>query len=164
MADPAPREPLDAARLDDLIGAQLAAAAALVAILEQEWRVLAGDITELLAVSRLKVEALDRLERLHGEYREWFARSGVSGVGRDAVRRHLQRVGGDLLVGRWQQLEASLDRCREANRTNGVAIERGRRRIAQALAAVRGQAQCPALYGAQGVARTADPGRILARA
>lgn len=164
MADRDLREPLDAARLDDLIGAQLAATAGLVAILEQEWRALEGDVTELLAVSQTKVEALERLERLHRESHDVLVRAGVSGAGREAMRRHLQRAGGDLLARRWRQLEESIDRCREANRANGAAIERGRRRITEALAAVRGQARSPALYGAQGVARTTDPGRMLARA
>ena len=85
-------------------------------------------------------------------------------IGRDEVQRHLQRAGGDVLVARWQRLEQLIDRCREANRANGVAIERYRRRVEQALAVVRGQARAPGLYGANGVSQMSDVGHVLARA
>lgn len=158
------REPLDGARLEDLIGAQLAAAASLSEILEQECRVLAGDVSALSAVSVAKVDVLTHLERLHLEYRELFESAETSGPGRDEARRHLQRVGGDVLVARWQRLEQLIDRCREANRANGAAIERNRRRVEQALAVVRGHACAPGLYGANGVSQASAAGHVLARA
>lgn len=158
------RESLDVARLDDLIGAQLAAAASLSEILEQECRVLAGDVSALSAVSVAKVDVLAHLERLHVEYRRLFDGTGSTGTDRGEARRHLQRAGGDVLVARWQQLEQLIDRCREANRANGAAIERNRRRVEQALAVVRGQARAPGLYGANGVSQASDAGHMLARA
>ena len=154
----------ECARLDDLIGAQLTAAASLAEILEQEYRVLAGDVTALAEVSAAKVDVLTHLERLHLEYRGLFDSTGGASAGRDEAQRHLQRAGGDALVARWQRLEQLIDRCREANQANGVAIERYRRRVEQALAVVRGQARAPGLYGANGVSQLSDAGHVLARA
>ncbi|MGE3297563.1 MAG: flagella synthesis protein FlgN [Porticoccaceae bacterium] len=154
----------DRARLDDLIGAQLTATASLAEILEQECRALAGDVTALTEISAAKVGVLTRLERLHLEYRGLLDPSAEAGAGRDEARRHLERVGGDALVARWQRLEQLIDRCREANRANSVAIERSRRRVEQALAVVRGQARTPGLYGADGVSQVNDAGHMLARA
>ena len=164
MNDPDDPEYPNRARLDDLIGAQLIAAVGLAEVLDRESRVLAGDVTALSAVSLAKVEALTQFERLHLEYRGLCDSIGRPGAGRDEAERHLLRAGGDALLARWQRLEQLIDRCREANRANGVAIERNRRRIEQALAAVRGQARAPGLYGANGVSQASDAGRMLARA
>ncbi len=164
MNNPNAREYPDSARLDDLIGAQLAAAASLSEILAQECRALIGDVAALSEVSAAKVDALMHLERLHLEYRGLFDSTGKPGADRDEARRHLQRAGGDVLVARWQQLEQLLGRCREANQANGAAIERNRRRVEQALAVVRGQTRAPGLYGANGVSRESDAGHMLARA
>jgi len=154
----------ECARLDDVIDAQLTAATSLAEILEQERRVLVGDVTALAEVSAAKVGVLTHLERLHLEYRGLFDSTGGGSAGRGEAQRHLQRAGGDVLVARWQRLEQLIDRCREANRANGVAIERYRRRVEQALAAVRGQAPAPALYGANGVSQMSDAGHVLAQA
>ena len=164
MNNPGPQERPEVARLDDLIGAQLTAAACLADILEQECGALAGDIANLSKISAAKVDVLTHLERLYLEYRGLFDHPGMPRAGRDEARRHLQRMGGDVLVARWQRLEQLIERCQEANRANGAAIERNRRRVERALAVVRGQALAPGLYGANGVSQASDAGHVLARA
>lgn len=152
-----------APRLDELIGAQLTAAENLAGILEQEYRMLAGDVNALAAVSVEKVAALAHLERLHREYCAIFAGAPAVSDG-EGTRSYLQELGGDVLVARWQQLGRLVGQCREANRANGVAIERSRRHVEQALAVVRGRTRAPGLYGANGVSQAGDSGSVLARA
>jgi flagellar biosynthesis/type III secretory pathway chaperone len=153
-----------APRLDDLIGAQLTAAENLAGILEQEYRMLAGDVNALAAVSVEKVAALARLECLHREYCAIFAGAPMAVSDGEGTRTYLQELGGDVLVARWQQLGRLVGQCREANRANGVAIERSRRHVDQALAVVRGRTRAPGLYGANGVPQAGDSGSVLARA
>jgi flagella synthesis protein FlgN len=158
------------ATLDTILLAEEAAAGVLLCALEAEAEALKGrDAATLTLATEEKVEALEKLESIEQERRDFCARigAGPGQAGMDAWLAAYAGSGGQAtgLRERWTSLTELLRRCREINQANGLVVASLQRRVQQALSLMRtGSTEPPAYRPEEATAAAPSPVRTIARA
>lgn len=155
--------------LDSLIAAQLEAARALRAALEDEHAALERrDADALASAGADKGHAIAKLETLERHRRTLCGRIGA-GPGHAELAAWLSSFsdGGEparRLRDRLDALTTVLRSCRQANDANGIVVGTLHRRVQQALGILRGGSPEPATYGPAGLPLANPGGRASLRA
>ena len=151
--------------LDPLLARMAQAAAQLAGALTQERAALRDlDVAGLDATSQAKQRCLAVLEECERERARCCERAGATPDPRE-MPALLARVGdGGALAQRWSQLTTALLACRSDNRAMGVLLGMSKRRVAETLALLLGDAQEREIYGPDGRSRSGHPRAPIASA
>lgn len=154
---------IDRAALARLLDEELQGTEAMLQLLEREARALVGDPEDLARLAAEKLELAARLEAMHRSRCDLVEGAGI-GPERAGFERLLRTLDDKALSGRWRRLREAVERCREANLSNGAVVELGHRQMRRALEALHGHAPGAGLYDAAGTRERAGAGRVLAKA
>jgi flagella synthesis protein FlgN len=151
--------------MESLLSRMQQAVDALSCSLDEERAAIRGlDVAALDSTNRSKQQALADIEDCERVRRQFCARGGVS-VDRSGMLALIESMdGADALSARWTRIVAALNACYAANRAAGILLRSSRRRVADAIALLRGGAGERGLYGPDGRARQSDHGAPLASA
>lgn len=156
-------------RIEAILIAEQKAVQALLAALEAEAAALGGRDPETLAKATAdKTSALEALETLERERRDFCARigAGPSQADMDAWLAAFADGATEMSVlrERWRSLTELLRRCRQTNQANGLVVASLQRRVQQALNLMRNGSTEPPVYGRSGSTAASPAARAIARA
>jgi flagellar biosynthesis/type III secretory pathway chaperone len=150
---------------DTLLARMAQAAAQLAGVLAQERSALRDlDVAALDATSQVKQRCLAVLEECERERVRCCDRAGESSHPRDMHALLARLDEGGALAQRWSQLTTALLACRSDNRAIGVLLGMSKRRVAETLALLLGDAQDRAAYGPDGRAHAGNARAPIASA
>ena len=151
-------------RLAKVMDQEIETAQTLLETLQDETDALGQDPETLQRVASRKQDLVHRMEGLHSQRCTLLQQSGCE-TSRAGLERFIGRFDhGQRLQIRWRRLVELTERCRDANLSNGAAVELGRLHLRQALAVVHGHSPQTVTYGASGEGQTSGVSRILAKA
>ena len=151
-------------QLAKLMDQEIEAAGTLLEALQAETQALGRD-PEALEQAALRKQALvTGMEALHQQRCDLLQRAGCT-PSRSGLEQFLGKFDvGNRLQRRWQRLLELTESCRDANLSNGAAVELSRLHLRQALAIMHGQSPQTVTYGASGESQAAGTSRVLAKA
>jgi len=131
----------------------------LLAVLERESGALGRrDTAEMESAVAEKGTLLQMLEQCAEQRRRHLQESGLT-ADREGFDALLARLEDDELLAQWGEVRQTLDRCRQQNQANGIAVENSRHTVQKALAILLGgDNDQPGLYNHRGVAGPAHLG------
>lgn len=151
-------------QLAKLMDQEIETAQTLLETLQDETQALGRDPEALERAALRKQDLVSRMEGLHEQRCALLQRAGCS-ASRTGLEEFIGRFDhGKRLHTRWLRLVEITEHCRDANLSNGAAVELGRLHLRQALAVMHGQSPQTVTYGASGKSLAAGLSRVLAKA